>query len=169
MKIRRGFVSNSSSASYILTLSGSREDINQVIKEATDWLSWDDKMEKDINDLIKRTEDSLRRLEQGSDKFLFDTENLLRERLTRFKKWQTIFKEDYDQDKFTEVALEYCYIKRTDMYNGDTKLEANTVMHNNFTEGMPRILQEIVLQTSFPDEDGKRHKVTTKCEIERDG
>jgi hypothetical protein len=43
------------------------------------------------------------------------------------------------------------------------RLKADTIMHNNYTEGMPEMLQEIVLYHIFED------PTSIKVEVDHDG
>jgi hypothetical protein len=124
MKIRNGFVSNSSSASYILTLSGKKDHIEALLNESCEWLLWNDNYRLRTEEDISRTKHSLKKMEEGGDSFLFESKESLRLRLEKLtKRLEFITSRDLKYEELASYAFETFGIKRTDMYNGDVKLE----------------------------------------------
>lgn len=166
MKIRVGFVSNSSSASYIITLRGTRKDIEEVINEACATSSWDNNIESVVENNITRLENSLRDLESGRESFLSESIDDIKANLELHKSYKTFLNGNGNinrQELFTRMVLSIFGICRTNLDNGDVQLNYFTAMHNSYTEGMPRVLKEIVLYALF-----ELSKVKINCVIERD-
>lgn len=154
MKIRLGFVSNSSSASYYIRLIGSKENRNKAIFNAIDYLDWDGELKERIKDNIKYTKASIARLEQKTDKFLFETKEELEDRLEDLEKDLRYLEQDrnYERKDYVERLIEISlrwYGIGIKVYENETRLESFTTMHNNYTEGTPRIFQELILKNAF--------------------
>jgi len=166
MKIRYGFVSNSSSASYIITLSGDMKDINQLIVESIQFVGWNNELEERLNEDVTRLKKSITRLEQGKESFLDRPIEEQKSRLAQAIADLETITTNRDKTELVDYAnlvLRNYDINRIDMYNGDVKLSASTSMHNCYTEGLPRIMHEIVLQQVF-----EKPNVKIMCEIDRD-
>jgi hypothetical protein len=154
MKFRRGFVANSSSASYYVVLSGELSVIDDMLIAACEWALWDGDLQESLTQNIQRISRSIANIESGTERFLIDTIDSLKEQLKKNKDALTfITSAVYTSENYHSTMLDICLeaygVKRTNVYNGDVKLEAFTVMHNDYTQGMPRILQEAILSCTF--------------------
>jgi len=159
MKIRTGFVSNSSSSSYIVEIKGISEQdfLNKLFAEYS-WKHFDKgEIEKDLLERIKNSKATKRDSEKDKisvgkkafsdlyDNWLKDSEN----DLIRFKEVET-------NEELVKFVIEHNGIT---IKIGEDKIELNawTSMHNDFHDGMPQLLGEIVLFFIFDT----THKV--KC------
>lgn len=154
MKTRLGFVSNSSSASYYVTLVGSGNDIIEDLAEAVWTVTFDDKLTERVEEDIKRTEWSIQRIEQGKTSWLNGTQKDLEERLERSRGYLEFLRNrdnvhlDEYKEKMVALVMDTFGITKT-VTDGTVKLEYFTSMHNSFTEGMPEVMQELVLMGAF--------------------
>ena len=98
MKIRMGFVSNSSSASFIIKFktSLSFDDMAEYIKKSDEWIAkrWDEeKREKvDWKNLSKKTKPKFEKCTPMREEFLFKTDNgwEIRPSTTMFNDWMDV-------------------------------------------------------------------------------
>lgn len=169
MKFRRGFVANSSSASYYVTLDGEHEVINYLLIEACEWTLWHHDLENSLTHNILRLKKNINDIEAQKETYLVETIDVLKERLKKDEEALEFIRNPhrFNHPNYGEQLISICLrtygIKRTDMYNGTIKLEAATIMHNNYSEGMPRILQEVVLCCSFNE-----YPIKATCEKKSD-
>jgi hypothetical protein len=163
MKKRTGFVSNSSSASYIIKLRGSLNEVLSDIANNCDWpYTTLEKIKKELNERIVSLEKRLEELETKKEKYLmFNTVPELKNRiykerydLNRIEKIEKEREGDWQsgQEEVTQIALRLNYIKIEEK-NEYVELEAATVMHNSYVEGMPDFLKDIVLYYSFENKE----------------
>lgn len=167
MKVRLGFVSNSSAASYIITLGGNIKDINKLIIESVQFVSWNNELKENIKYNIARTEKTITDLECGKEHFLISSVEEQQYQLQQLKADLEYLGDSEhflhsDCLEYATIVLRHYYITRTDMYNGDVKLSYFTSMHNCYTEGMPQILHELILYHAFEKTD-----VKLTCEIDK--
>jgi hypothetical protein len=148
MKMRLGFISNSSSSSYIVEIRGiSEEDfLNKLFNEYS-WNYFDKSViEKDLLKSIKNNKTSKRKSEKFPpqkpfsdmyDRWIKDSEN----DFARFKDTKT-------NEDLARFILEHNGITiKSDKEN--VELYAWTSMHNDFNDGMSQLLREIVLFFMF--------------------
>jgi hypothetical protein len=143
MKLRMGFVSNSSGSSYIVTIHTS---LANVIADMTSEYGWDlfskEKLEKGVNKRIKEANEAYQNDRSGIMKSMSEH-------------WIADAKRDKDAlDKIGDskealfaTVMEFNGIKVTD-HKASVVLEASTSMHNDFDD-VPRLLREIVLYYIF--------------------
>lgn len=155
MKIRNGFVSNSSSSSYIVKIRDtSKEEFAEAMRDVWPYFFYENlmsRLDKDIDFFSKAIEEekshstdkSLRRLLQDINQVRLNELLNLKGRLTEIR-------EDglKNFDKLVFLVLEYnnlqCEIK-----DGYISLRSFTSMHNSFNDGMNEVLREIVLTLMF--------------------
>lgn len=169
MKIRLNHVSNSSSASFILTLVGTTKDINELINDSICFYSWSDELEKRLRNDITYTKNSITRLEQGKEHFLDESIDELKERIVQLESDLAMlgtgreFHGRTDLDNFNSMVLRNYGISKTDTSTGVVKLSYFTSMHNCYTESLPQIIHELVLYHAF-----EKTNIQLTCEIEKD-
>lgn len=161
MKIRQGFVSNSSSASYYVTLKGDSKELLELIGNECDWPFLNIEYIVDtINERIKSIKDSLQYIEVNTESWLVQSKDSLEQDLAELEaKKKTMLeiqkirskKETWNvrQSEIINMGLDMEGIKVTSSSTNHIELQANTMMHNNYVEGMPELLKEIVLYFSF--------------------
>jgi len=147
MKIRTGFVSNSSSSSYIVTIKNtSMDEFRRFMMEGV--YSIDD---LDMPYLREKIEEELRGIREceRAHSCLY-LSNFRKDRLIKIldKINQLCVSEDKSEYSPVDIALEYSEINIKEE-DGNIVLEDYTSMHNNFVEGMNKLMQEIVLSYSF--------------------
>ena len=141
MKIREGFVSNSSSASYIVKIHTSWEDFSTIIKDEIYWSFCD------VNSLKTEIQNSITK-----EKEFLNKDATLFEPLTEYweeslAKQEEMLKE-LDKEMTPEDMIKWVlkyngmgFIEKPDMI----ELSGFTSMHNSYVEGMQDLLKEIVL------------------------
>jgi len=138
MKIREGFVSNSSSASYIVKIHGVTlaELWNKLAPEYSYGLFCKDSF---VHKLIKTIAKFKERKNGDSDfaKYYEGEIDKLEEYL------ETLKAEDLPFEKFLQIFNEYNHISINECFKG-VELKCDTSMHNSFDEGMSDIVQEIM-------------------------
>lgn len=158
MKIRNGFVSNSSSSSYIVRVKNTTWDEFCDLVSADKGFYYGDELIQEINKEIKRYEESIKEAKEDKNKILSTLTPMYKERLVGLKK----LKKEIAKDNLVEIALKFHSIQwKVD--DDEIELRGYTSMHNSFDEGMPGLLKEIVLTLMF-DTDKK-----LKCERIDDG
>jgi len=156
MKIRQGFVSNSSSASYYVTLNQNIDEALNTIQENC-WYPYldEDALLEILEKYIKDTESRLEDIDKKSERFLIlDTKPELESRLKKYQSMkQTIIDKasgkPIEDHAIAKMGLELDYILIKDINGIKTELEAGTSMHNSYDEGMSDFLKDIVLYYSF--------------------
>jgi len=147
MKIRNGFVSNSSSSSYIVKIRDTYWDEFCDIVVAGDYSYTKDNLLKEIETDITRFEGYIKEegIREGS---VFVEMN--KEHLVQLNNWKEILTpEKISNEVLVEVALAHSGIKRDETHKDIVKLSCLTSMHNSFDEGMTKLLKEIVLLFLF--------------------
>lgn len=162
MKIRKGFVSNSSSASYYVTIKDTRSAVFHELKRECHWPWFDnERLANHIRTYINARERTLLRLEQGQELFLLETKEEVREDIKRAEKELEMI--DINSIKISDdhvrIALKYNHIELKELEDR-TLLEHTTIMHNNYVEGMADMLKDIVLYYSFE----QPHKIDLRIE-----
>jgi hypothetical protein len=153
MKIRTGFVSNSSSASYTIKLDICREDFIEGILNALQypWSSdFEDRLKKDI-------EESPEKNDPLFSSFYISHKKKAQEFMDRLNKCKE------EGSPRVLVMLDYYGIKTEFKRKNRVEVSGWTSMHNNFNEGMPDILKEILLYFMFDK------KIKVQCEWEDEG
>lgn len=134
MKKRLGFISNSSSSSYIVSIRVDPEDFYNILWSEYSWDLFGKKaiMEK----LEKRIKDN------GEYSNLPSFHDWNKELKRKIEELQNI--DPNDKVKMIKFALDYNGIKiRED--DDEVELEYFTSMHNDFNEGVNDLLKEIIL------------------------
>ena len=146
MKIRKGFVSNSSSSSYIVTIENiSFEEFCNKLAPEYSWSSL-----FSLNSARNKLEELA--IKPYSEEFKNEILGLLKEL------------EEINEDDFVEIVkfmLKYGHINYRELKNG-LELSSFTCMHNDFDSGMSERMKEILLFFMFDT------KYTIKCERESD-
>ena len=147
MKIRNGFVSNSSSSSYIVKIRDTYWDefCDIVVDGNNSYMK--DNLLKEIDEDIVRFEGYIKEegIREGS---VFVEMN--KEHLVQLNKWKEILTpEKVNNEVLVEVALAHSSIRRNETHKDVVELSSLTTMHNSFDEGMTKLLKEIVLLFSF--------------------
>lgn len=157
MKFRSGFVSNSSSASYIVELGVEYDTLLEKLSDDCYPFTWPSEVEQLFQSRINSLNERIESLENGErEHFILQSIDKLRETRDELQ-YQLNFISNRSTDRsdpdrlvrFTEFCLEFFEVKVTAKWSGGVKLEGQTVMHNNFTESIPHMLQEIVLANLF--------------------
>lgn len=164
MKTRKGFVSNSSSASYYVTIKDTRRAVFDELREDCYWPWLDnERLRSHIRDYIDARKRTLSRLEQGQEVFLIQTEEEVKKGIELAEKeleavdGAATIKASDEQIK---IALKYNHIKLEEQ-GEQTLLTGDTIMHNNYVEGMTDMLKDIVLHYIFE----RPHKINLKVEF----
>ena len=158
MKIRQGFVSNSSSASYIVKIDNiSFYDFCDKIQAEYGFHDYFSiaQMNGRIDHLLERYSD----LDDNNpiDTFSKSFKKELEDQKTKLSK--------IDEDNFYEIAKFALDFHQIDVKDGSGHIELSyfTSMHNDFDSGMSNIMKEIVLYFIFET------KCKVICEVEHDG
>jgi len=163
MKIRNGFVSNSSSSSYIVKIRDTYWDEFCDIVAANDggFQFGQEIMIRQIKEILNDTARTNRRLASDDGKLIEMFKEMDEAWVTRLNG----FLDKLSADKISnvsliEIALDFHGIRHVESHKDIVELMYITSMHNSFDEGMPLLLKEIVLMFLF---DSKK-----KIECERD-
>lgn len=150
MKIRNGFVSNSSSASYIIEIHGIELDtFLETLDREYSWLKFNkDDIEKEVKEQYKKT----KALVNSGGRFYGLGEGWLKEAEERKQRVETA----KTRTEFVQTVLWLRGIRITEK---DTSIElyGYTSMHNSF-EDMPDLLREIILYFLMDT----THKITAR-------
>lgn len=151
MKIRSGFVSNSSSASYMVTISESFNSIaDKYFSDIAMLLNKDIKSYKRDK---KHYEDIIEKLNQGDKTIWYNKEHCeecikLLEVIIEFLKHQFDTDHIIDKENVLENILQYHsidIIKKSSF----TQFKYLTSMHNDYGSSMDNLLKEIILIYTF--------------------
>ena len=154
MKIRLGFVSNSSSASYFITLKGKMKDINTLLIDSFSFVTWDDTLITRIEENILRTKTSIKHIEEKTDSFIYESLEELTASLVQLEKDKDYMltagylTESYDST-ITDIILRTYGVSKTEEHER-VVLSHHTVMHNTYIDGgLSKVLQELVMVSAF--------------------
>jgi hypothetical protein len=147
MKLRNGFVSNSSSASYTIFIDAPLEDFADLLAQYL----YSEMESGNLIDLAKK------RLQQYVEYDSTDTRK--KEHLEQLIKF--VDENGSAQEKL-QLAFELNGVKVETTPTGFS-LYSYTTMHNNYMEGIPDILKEIVMLLNFEIKD-----IKMSCKVEHD-
>jgi hypothetical protein len=155
MKIRYGFVANSSSATYIITVDLTKDKLYKLIYGSESSYEFEKihllgKIEENIvleNKYIQDYEKEIKELDDNANSFRKDCLETTRKNLEN----SIAFKEKVEKavyDDIIDLVLEY---NNTRIYekSGKTILEQFTSMHNSYNEGMNDIMKELLFILCF--------------------
>jgi len=180
MKIRNGFVSNSSSSSYIVNVEGaSMDDFCRNLYSEYRWYIFNiESFLKTVKRQKTKTEnyikDILEKGDEPDNSFSSMNEHFCKMYQTRLEELTKIETEieknsedgklnyDADPEDVIKMVLNYYGVKLTNTLNDGVQLEYFTSMHNSFTEGVSEILQEVILYCMFDT------KYNVKCRRDSD-
>lgn len=161
MKTRLGFVSNSSSASYYITLKEPRKEALSTILTECSWPYFQrNTILEQINKNIKSLTERLEYMERVKESWLIESKEYIEQKLKEFEdmklqveeifrkkdeEWNSVAK---DND-LLDIVLKLNYIKIDHETEHEIELSANTVIHNNYVESMSDLLKDIVLYYTF--------------------
>lgn len=167
MKTRHGFVSNSSSSSYVVQIGTSYENFMEHLRSEYKW-EWFSKgsirgairkrlkkmkrmLEDDKGDLRLRPDEEFhKRSVEQLEKYVSDLEELI-DQVNAIDNWEDLIKFVFD---YWEINV--------DQVDGGVVLRYYTSMHNDYNDGMIPIMRELVLHFLFDT----HYKVT--CVREKD-
>lgn len=163
MKIRLGFVSNSSSASYTVILNESMDDfINTMHDQCSYPYLWPNVIIENLNRSIQGTQERIDLANTHNGRPFFESIEILETRKASLEETRRSVEEiqnntqgpggrasNYEEKKrILNLVLTINHITMKD--NGSIiQLDATTIIHNNYMEGMPDFLKEIVLYYTF--------------------
>lgn len=161
MKIRSGFVSNSSSGNYMATIRDISLNlfIDYMLKEyAFSFFNKEDVL-NELKSRLMADEHQLYELQGGKDDILFEVcklglEKSILDGKNAIEKINIIGEREMVE---CVLALKGIGVSE-DKQDDSVTLTHNTSMHNNFTEGMNDLMKEIVLYFMFDT----KHKVICK-------
>lgn len=147
MKIRKGFISNSSSSSYIVSIRVSPEDFYQALWEEYAW-NWFSKKknQEELEKRIKRMQKDFEEVDFSTESgrnWLLESSTLWFERLIQDKEKLDSLNEK-DAKELIKFVLEDNHIVISEDED-EIDLEYTTSMHNDFNEGITKLLKEIIL------------------------
>jgi len=175
MKVRLGFISNSSSASYIVELNITEDRLYEILHiidwqaEATSVVSRLVYLRESIEDQYHFGLAATLRNDMPRDKAIEAKQN-------HEKKVEEIDKkiDKYRKPNITKKEIAKEYLKAHEITvtpkKDSVELSAFTSMHNEYVTGMNDILKEIVLFLTFAKESNPKTKdIEIKCSVEHDG
>jgi len=156
MKIRYGFVSNSSSASYIVVINDLKmKDFLHIASEAFSMELHG--IERYLLEKIRDTEESLQKQDEKNDYFY----NSIKSSLLKLKKYLELVKKTKSVQSKIKIYLDmnrFHYTKK----NKDLILTSSTTIHNDYNSGINDKFKELLLYLMFETD----YKIT--CTIEND-
>jgi len=160
MKIRSGFVSNSSSASYVIKINMELEDFINEIYNEFDYTFFDIKKIYDQEEsLYKEYDKSLSEEKNQRNKsiFLYNKDRLkeLKTKLETIQKFKSLHDYDNEEGKFvgnrvniiTWILENIYFIKISTQFN-NVNLNCSTSMHNSYSD-VPNIIKDIITYFNF--------------------
>jgi len=161
MKIRAGFVSNSSSASYTVVLNETIESFLEVImNDCQDSYMWTDYATKQIKNDLKFIDRKLKIASQYTGRPFFDSIKCLEKRRKDLQKKLKIVQDirtktreerrcpnASESRQLFDITSELSNVELEDR-GSMVKLTSKTSMHNSYDD-MPDLLREIVLFYTF--------------------
>ena len=152
MKIRNGFVSNSSSSSYIVKIRDTYWDEFCDIVESNKGSDSSEELISEIDKCLKEEqksaqEDSVSTISSGILEFWKQARTERIKELNRIK--GMLSAEKVSNSTLIKAALDLHGIKYIETNKDVVELVCSTSMHNSFNEGMPELLKEIVLLFMF--------------------
>lgn len=164
MKTRQGFVSNSSSSSYVVRLNNVSFNylIDQLQKDyAWDWLNKKQVVGKIRDQIVqeKKWLDEYNEAEVGTDLDLIRT-TMIKTHDSRISQLKDVEEKLNSADNiytasliiFEHLGIGVHNIAPTDLYSGGLELTYFTAMHNDYITGVEEFLQEIILYLLFETE-----------------
>jgi hypothetical protein len=143
MKIRNGFVSNSSSSSYIVTLK------NKTFKEfASNFLAEGDFYDYDPQSLIKKMKLDIEEYKQHDTTKQEWYKDWIKQTEETLNKMEKIYNKKGLCPELLKVIMEKYGIKVTEE-NNNVVLDYFTSMHNSYNEGISDLMKEIILFCCF--------------------
>jgi len=141
MKKRQGFVSNSSSASYTLTVNTDEEDFFDALVEHVTW-PYRDSIENKLKEYINHVKS---RLKEKNPILSKDHQ------LVQMNNYQHSLDklETADSVERMKIILSFYNIMWSYNKDGNIELSESTSMHNNFEEGVSKLMKEIILAFIF--------------------
>lgn len=152
MKIRFGFVSNSSSASYTICIHTEKNTFIQLIKNkiiCNEFFQESSEFKKIVEYNYNKLKDSINKSTNTGtlyNIFIDRTKENLENHKKLLKKWDNI---RYDlSNEMYEDLFKYFDLDVSEN-NGITNISYTTIMHNSYNEGINYILKEIIFYILF--------------------
>lgn len=159
MKIRSGFVSNSSSASYIVTLKYEEDMALSIIREA---MVLTDNIKQYYEDLITRYKNNVDASLDG-DSFFAGMNRRCKDLIKELEsKVEFINRHPHpNAEEQKQITIDYITsLGIVYKYEGEElELSYFTSMHNDYLSGMPSLLAEIILVVLFNDKSKIKVKI----------
>jgi len=148
MKIRNGFVSNSSSSSYIVQIKNTSWEEFCNIMTSSKGFYWAEELRVEIDEEIKKQKKYMS--DAKGNKMFKGMKRLYKERLVKLQKLKkNINVPKPNSSILVKTALDFNDVKYYDYQNERIELNYFTSMHNSFNEGMADVLKEIILVFMF--------------------
>jgi hypothetical protein len=153
MKTRNGFVSNSSSSSYIVRIKDTKwDEFCDIVTREKGWY-FEDELLGEVNAGIEKCNKSIETANANKDDALsqltLHTAGKWLKELTEIKG----ILESEETNKLTEAALKFNGIKFNEYQDESGQIGVELMdfaaMHNSFNEGMNDLMKEIVLSFMF--------------------
>ena len=139
MKFRQGFISNSSSSSYIVNIEGiDLDDFLNTLYQEYSWSFFN--RERVKNEIYAYLYGSKKRLEENKNIIFKDLEEYWPKESERWKEKFDSLDNDIDLVRF---VLDYCHVYTEETKTG-IQMTSSVSMHNDFRD-MPEIMKEITL------------------------
>jgi len=160
MKRRMGFVANSSSASYTITIETDKRTFYSKLAKHLDW-PYDASFTQKVDKQIKVMQYLLKMKNPiGNSKKHYAIQ------LEYYNKMKTELKDlDFNTEgriRYYQLMFEFHNILCEVTSDGHISLSENTSMHNDFNEGMSNLMKEILLSFMFETE------IPVNAEVEHD-